>query len=622
MKAINFSRFIVFNALFLLISCNSGGSSSNTGSTGATDNYTANENARITPNSNSTSDSSQQQNKLPLECTEQKIYDNKTNSCVCPGNSVNDPLSGLCQCSEGDRFQPRVGCVHICSEDETYSAIHKQCIKKCPTGEFYDISILKCRRECIPEEVFSALEQKCIPVCKGNSYWEREKQMCVQGLPLKVGRSLDHQFLPRLLKDNSPVLKVCLKNSLYTRDFTEGEKSVIISNIKKSVMIWLEPLRKFTAHKFIEEKDIDVKVSSECLQHYDFHQPIWLMIFEIHVANGASYGIGQISMGIEEIADLPTYVHEMGHYFGFDDAYVAPNKTREDGKASACHIGYDASTTVMCVNDDHLKVADIDGIKRVYCNYYPEDLDCNKSIETLLDVETGELLKCSLGYNAGCNFYLTNHWSARTLDRKFTPAINFYNNQFTFVRDRTSDSYKERLLNGEIREMNVPDNGRFFKSIQFNNGKHHFSPEQCAELEKMDASPGRGEEIYISNNSYSSLIMDAIAMRLLSDGTITGGKDTFKNINISKEELKSLQWNLSGENISRFVVDFINNKISGEIKIDSQGKKIIDTALYDVKEDAAGTHLEWKCKINNLIKYQVTKKIKSEKYPNLILEYY
>ncbi|MBF0316447.1 MAG: hypothetical protein HQK52_23730 [Oligoflexia bacterium] len=65
-------------------------------------------------------------------------------------------------------------------------------------------------------------------------------------------------------------------------------------------------------------------------------------------------------------------------------------------------------------------------------------------------------------------------------------------------------------------------------------------------------------------------------------------------------------------------MDFLNNIVTGEFKTYFGEKRSINNPLYDVVQTSDGIRLKWRCKMNAFLKYQAMKKIKKEKYPNLL----
>ncbi|MBF0364988.1 MAG: hypothetical protein HQK50_05420 [Oligoflexia bacterium] len=322
-----------------------------------------------------------------VKCQGEQISDAALNICTCSGNAKVDPNSYRCLCSAGERYERGKGCVSICVGDDIFYPQYKLCAKKCDSGKFYDPEIADCKSECGKDEKFIPWEKRCVPVCKGNSYWIPGQDRCIEGLPLKVFYGME--LLTKLLADRKQKLPVCLI-SYKNNPLSAEQQSILSSNIKKAFQIWLAPLRTFAHRKFVDE--VEVKIVFDDCKNMD-------RLFELimYPGSGASASFKDIAIGNTIISNLATYIHELGHVFGFDDHYNFPDEAIPiDLIGRPCHRGYDASTTVMCVDEAHLKPADEEGIKRRYCNFFPEDSSCNGELKKLTDFDNGEFLKCPL----------------------------------------------------------------------------------------------------------------------------------------------------------------------------------------------------------------------------------
>ncbi|MBF0297404.1 MAG: hypothetical protein HQK51_01715 [Oligoflexia bacterium] len=321
-------------------------------------------------------------NSVDTTCTGDLVFDLKYNACTCPNNMIYAfGKDDTCTCEiwqDLDKEQKK--CVpKKCKEGYEINDHYPNlgCIQKCESGTIFDLDLKKCRKE-----------------CTNNTYWILEKRECVQSRPLKSFKEDDHEPIPKLTIKNNKTPKVCL--ALYSEVAQSKEKiATIINSIKKAIDVWLEPLRNFAINNNFFD-DVEVVIKEHCNDDY----PLPNQLFKVNVGNWGMTSVGgeELSLDTKEFDNFKAYVHEMGHLMGFNDHYYYPD-TQPANVHVPCHPGYDESITVMGVlSGNDLKAADVEGIKKRYCRYYPEDRACDIfTIKKSSDIDTGDFIICNPG---------------------------------------------------------------------------------------------------------------------------------------------------------------------------------------------------------------------------------
>ncbi|MBF0314990.1 MAG: hypothetical protein HQK52_16325 [Oligoflexia bacterium] len=326
-----------------------------------------------------------------VSCQGDLVYEKDSKSCICPGKSkkagehncsceeiggIFDPELADCKCAYDKIFNEELKqCIPICDSSKGffYSDEAGGCIKKCPNGNdgfYYDIKVGDCIKRCTPGFKYDKQEKNCIADCKGNSYLNKlNKRECIKGKQLMCN-SIAYSILPSFntITEESERAAICLYIGP-SNDNDEKEELRIIDAIKKAVKLWIEPLKNLS-QVFIS--DIEVFKGSPYCENYNRN------FISIDIVNNIGCGTtaagcaypSQRMLQIKPKEALSIYIHEFGHLFGFDDHYYV------EKPSLGCFEGYDSSTTVMCMDDIFLKVADKEAMSKLYCHYYPQDMSC------------------------------------------------------------------------------------------------------------------------------------------------------------------------------------------------------------------------------------------------------
>ncbi|MBF0316456.1 MAG: hypothetical protein HQK52_23775 [Oligoflexia bacterium] len=296
-----------------------------------------------------------------------------------------------------------------CPDNLVYDNDHKVCVENCGSDMRFDFSFWKCVPSepiapvvpIIPTVVVAPIETPMV-ICTGNSYLDPATKKCIQGLPLLMFEK-ELSILPNLLFDKNPEVCVDISKQIQS-SMTEEDMQVIISKIQNSIETWINPLSKdqSISVRFVRNIPVHVELNSEC-NHNNWTATIHIVTSSDLAEFCGNYGrecakLSQI--WLTKASRFSTYLHEFGHLMGFEDHYI-------EGKYG-CKKGYDINTTIMCVNDEKLMPADIEGIKRQYCRFWSDAIDCQENeLKKLTDFDNGTFITCG---NNKVNYEIVNDY--------------------------------------------------------------------------------------------------------------------------------------------------------------------------------------------------------------------
>ncbi|MBF0207757.1 MAG: hypothetical protein HQK53_12790 [Oligoflexia bacterium] len=313
-------------------------------------------------------------------CQGDLALDKVTSKCACFGRSKEDPINKNCVCEAGAHYS-KIDADCVCyNQNKFYNPLYSRCTLFCKEGE--ELFMLSngefqlCVPKCKNGYFYNLSESMCVQKCEGNSYRKSGEAACSPGKQLTLTEGFS-SILPSLKIEKD--LVICL---VVDPELKDNAKKIAIERSKEitreSINKWLEPLRSFGNQIFKKEFTFIESNGYGCDP-----SPNMVTIFfpwpqeQMNDACGAKGAPGCANCGSKTIhlsanlngteREVPVFMHELGHLFGFDDQYI------QGIHKEPCRDGYGLYTTVMCYEGIHLKPADVEGIQNLYCRFFQNE---------------------------------------------------------------------------------------------------------------------------------------------------------------------------------------------------------------------------------------------------------